>query len=461
MGTETPELPPDLIVDAQGRARILHGINVHNASKYQDDRLPLITEADVERMAHDWGFNVVRLLIFWDAVEPEPGSYDEAYLDAIAERVAWFEAEDIAVILDMHQDVYSEVFCCDGAPLWAVRDDGEPFEQASLWSANYLQPAVQRAFDNLWLGDAGAHADVQEHYVMAWRHVAERFAGTPNLIGYDLMNEPHPGSAWTFADLDSAEPSPELVAWGADALTPFYQRITDSIREVDGDSWIFYEPRYGAPAAGRPAVVQPLEDPRAEGPRLVYYPHLYPIEPEVFGTYAPNNPTLPNWEGERLSEQELLGGAMMLGEFGIFPDWDFGPQLLEDALAMADRVTTGWTYWSYDQNGRGITDPEGNERPAAAILTRPYARRVAGTPTTHVYDPQTRELELVFEHRAGVSGPTEIYIPASRWYADGWEVVLDDPEGSWTSEWDPEREVLELSTDPAQSPHELLLRPIQ
>ena len=459
--TGEPELPPDQIFDDQNRALILHGINVHNASKYQADLLPTISEADVARMAHEWGFNVVRLQIFWEAIEPTQGVYDDAYLDAIATRMAWFEAEGIHVILDMHQDVYSAVYCCDGAPTWAVRDDGEPFTQQSLWTANYNQPAVQRAFDNFWAGDAGMHGDVQDHYVLAWQHVAETFAGTPNLLGYDLINEPFPGTGWTLADLDSPDPDGPIADWGANELTAFYDRVIAGIREVDEDAWMFFEPRYGAPAAGHPTFLAPVSDPRVAGPRLVFYPHLYPVEPEIFGTYAPNNPSIPNWEANRAIEQDTFGSAVMLGEFGIMPDWSFGPDLLEQALAMADRATTGWTYWSYDINGRGIIDPMGEERPAAAILTRTYAQRVAGTPLEHHYDPSTRVMVLRFEDRVGVQGPTEIYVPATRWYSGGWEVVVDDPEGSWSSSWDPSREVVSVTTDPAQGPeHRIEVHPL-
>jgi endoglycosylceramidase len=458
--TGEPELPADLIVDDQNRALILHGINVHNAAKYQPDLLPTISEVDVERMARDWGFNVVRLLIFWEAIEPEPGVFDDAYLAEIATLVEWFEAQDIWVILDMHQDVYSRAFCCDGAPMWAIRDDGEPFTQQDLWSANYNQAAVQRAFDNFWAGDAGAHADLQEHYVLTWQHVAQTFAGTPNLLGYDLINEPFPGTGWTLADLDSPDPTGPVADWGANELTPFYDRLIAGIREVDQDSWVFFEPRYGAPAAGHPTFLQPVTDPRSEGPRLVYYPHLYPVEPEIFDTYAPNNPTIPNWEANRAIEKDMFGSAVMLGEFGIMPDWEFGPDLLEQALDMADRATTGWTYWSYDTNGRGIIDAMGEERPAAAILTRTYAQRVAGTPIEHDYDPATRTMVLRFEDRIGVQGPTEIFVPEARWYPEGWEVVVDDPEGTWSWAWDEAREILSVTTDPAQGPdHRIEVRP--
>jgi endoglycosylceramidase len=99
----------------------------------------------------------------------------------------------------MHQDVYSRYFCCDGAPEWAIRDDGLPFEQLPQWDLNYFTKAVMASFDNFW-NYAGPHSDLQDHYADAWAAVAERFKDHPAVIGYDLMNEPSPGSA-----LDAAE----------------------------------------------------------------------------------------------------------------------------------------------------------------------------------------------------------------------------------------------------------------
>ena len=67
--------------------------------------------------ARDWGMNAVRLLTTWAAVEPEQGVYDEAYLDALAERLDWAKDAGLHVVLDMHQDVYGEGFGFDGAAL--------------------------------------------------------------------------------------------------------------------------------------------------------------------------------------------------------------------------------------------------------------------------------------------------------------------------------------------------------
>ncbi|NIA16678.1 MAG: cellulase family glycosylhydrolase [Nitrospiraceae bacterium] len=117
------------IRDDDGRVVILHGMGIMNSSKGHPERLPTLDEDAVERYALEWGFNAVRYLIFWDGVEPNRGEFDTSYLDKTEERLDWFAANDVHVILDMHQDVYSQYFCCDGAPEWAIEDDGHPFEE--------------------------------------------------------------------------------------------------------------------------------------------------------------------------------------------------------------------------------------------------------------------------------------------------------------------------------------------
>ena len=53
------------------------------------------------------GFNLIRLGIFWDGVEPEPGVFDDAYLGRVKEIVKQAEECGVYVFLDMHQDLYS------------------------------------------------------------------------------------------------------------------------------------------------------------------------------------------------------------------------------------------------------------------------------------------------------------------------------------------------------------------
>ena len=114
------------IVDACGRVVILRGVNVESAAKgsTQDgDHLP-VTTMDDQQMMRKWGWNNVRFLVFWGAMEPEDGTFDEAYLDEVGRWLDFYEQEGIHVVLDLHQDLYSWKTNGNGAPDWAVDTKG-------------------------------------------------------------------------------------------------------------------------------------------------------------------------------------------------------------------------------------------------------------------------------------------------------------------------------------------------
>ena len=449
------------ITDADGRVLILHGMNVMNASKSAPDRMPPIDEAVVQRMRDDWHFNLARFLIFWDRLEPTPGVLDESYFVDIRERLDWFERAGIHVVLDMHQDVYAQRFCCDGAPEWAIRDDGEPFELQDQWFLNYFQPAVKHSFDNFWLGDDGDHGDLQEHYADAWVAVAERMGDHPAVLGYDLMNEPHPGSEVDVIELlGTPNPGGPHVDFDRERLGPFYQRLIDRIRTVDTERWIFFETRYGAPGNGLQSWLDPLVDSRTGAPRLAAFPHYYSLDMEQSGAYTPaTDDSLATWEEYRVQEAQAQGSPLLIGEWGFDGAWTNAEQALRDVLAMADRSTSGWAYWSLDPGGWGIIDGDWNEKWTADLLVRPYARATAGIPQGMSFDPDSRTFHLEIVERAGVTGPTEISLPATRHYPDGWELTVSDADGSWTSDWDPETEVLTIELPSTGLTHVLEITP--
>jgi endoglycosylceramidase len=138
--------------------------------------------------------NCIRLAIFWDGLEPQPGHFDRAYLGRIAQQVEWAKAQGLHVLLDMHQELDSVKFS-DGAPAWATLDEGQPYTPTTLWSdAYYASPAVQAALDHFWSNSAAPDGvGLEEHYARVWQFVAQRFHDEPAVIGYDLMNEPFPG----------------------------------------------------------------------------------------------------------------------------------------------------------------------------------------------------------------------------------------------------------------------------
>ena len=72
-------------------------------------------------------------------------------------------AEGLWVLIDMHQDLWSERFGGNGAPDWATLDDGQPFVPTPFPFA-YLQPAVGRSFTSFWANRDG----IRDEYVGAY-----------------------------------------------------------------------------------------------------------------------------------------------------------------------------------------------------------------------------------------------------------------------------------------------------
>ncbi len=458
-----PEAPPlgdeRFVLDDDGAVLVLRGINVISAAKSDPERLARIDASDVERIATRWGFNFVRLLIFWDALEPRPGEIDQGYLDAVAERVDLLHAAGVWVMLDMHQDVYAAKFCCDGAPEWAIRDDGEPFELSSQWFANYYQPAVMRAFDNFWAHD-GPHADLQQHYAAAWVAVAKRFLDHPGVLGCDLMNEPFPGSHFDVLEAVSrqspADGGPSRQ-FDEELLGPFYQRLVDAIRAVDRDGWIFFESRYGEPFPGAPSYLPRLNDPRPGGPRLVYSPHLYSVVLEATGVYKATDATISAWEAEREVDAAALRTPVVAGEWGLTWGTDGADRFTREVVEMADRQMMGWAYWSYDPSGPSGWAPwdatTGQDNPLAATLVRPYPRRVTGRPIGFGFDPDSRDFRLELAPDAAIAGATEIFLPPAI-YGDGHVLRVDGlAQGGWASAWDADHNVVSITwSEPAAGP---------
>jgi endoglycosylceramidase len=385
------------------------------------------------------------MLVLWDGLEPDKGVFDEAYLDRIQERLDWCQEAGLSVVLDMHQDLYSIHFGGDGAPLWAIEDNGWPAEYQDPWALNYLDPGVLAAFANYWDYRKPKYAYLQEHYTMAVMKLVERFHDHPALIGYDLMNEPFPGYY-------------KPLTFESQVLKPFYERLTAAIRSVDTDNWVFFEPVALGVNQGTPSTLGVVKDTRPGGQRLAYFPHIYTIDLEVQGKYSSSQGWLMLWENNRRSEIKNQNAPMLIGEIGVADSVIGEVEFLKDAMAMADRSTSGWAYWSYDSGPMGVINSDGSERAKINCLIRVYPKAVAGCPTQYSYDPETRVFKLVFKE-TGINAPTEIYIPAKRFFPEGWKLTVSDPPGSWSGEWDAASEVLKVYTDPNQAGHTITITP--
>ena len=199
--TAAPKLPLGQsgrwITDAGGRVAVMHGANlVYKVAPFYPSAGPF-GPSDAA-FVRSLGFTAMRVGVLWEALEPQPGVYDDAYLTHIAGTVNLLRRYGIVSILDFHQDQYNEKFLGEGFPAWSVQDDGLPNPPIAFPAGYETNPAVQRAFENFWADERGpGGVGLQERYAAAWAQVAKRFRGNRSVLGYEIMNEPFPGSDYT------------------------------------------------------------------------------------------------------------------------------------------------------------------------------------------------------------------------------------------------------------------------
>lgn len=439
------------VTDESGRALLFHGGNIDGEAKGPTGLPPDTTREELPIFAGN-GFNFSRYLLFWSKVEPVAGEYNEAYLDDIEQWLDLHYQAGLTVVLDMHQDCWSEAVLYEGdgsngAPDWATITDGQPHDQPEgFWSLCYLSSDINAAFDNFW--DYEKHPELQDHYAAMWAHVIERFKDHPAVLGYDLMNEPWEGQYL-----------PRQREFDETLFHDFNQRMINAIREVDPDGWIFFEPRAFGPNQSAPSWIPKLTDPRTGNQRLVYFPHFYPVAYES-GYDPATDDYIETWQANRLIESETLQTPLIVGEWSNLPfnnDENLMYQYFDRMNTMLDDTTSGWAFWTRSLMYSSATT-DGVQY--LELLARPYPRAVAGQPISYSFDRTSGVFTLQFESRAKVSGSTEIHLAAERYYPDGYELQINDGDDSCCSvSYDNESGVLSITTDPAIAEYEIVVSP--
>jgi endoglycosylceramidase len=419
------------ITDPNGRVTVLHGLNmVNKRPPYAPDAVGF-GEDDAAFLASE-GYDTVRLGVIYKAVEPSPGVYDDAYLARIEETVNTLGRHGIVSLLDFHQDLYNERFQGEGWPDWAVQDDGLPNQPQAGFPGNYLaMPALQRSFDHFWQNDPGpGGVGLQDRYAAAWRHVAERFRSNASVLGYDLLNEPWPGSAWQ----QCANPA-GCPAFDA-AMSGFVTRVLGAIRSVDPDTLVWYEPH----ALFNNGADTNLADFGDANTGMSW--HDYCLAASEGG--AGYSPACEASDGLVFANAEkrsgATGDALLLTEFGATDDRGS----LLGVLGLADRNMMSWQEWHYcgcdDPTTTGSGDkqaivldpakpPSGDNLKTSTLdaVSRPYPQAVAGTPESWSFDPSSKEFSLSYSVARpgagsgsfGAGALTEIAMPA-RQYPGGY-----------------------------------------
>jgi endoglycosylceramidase len=441
-------------IDSHGRQVIFSGMNYVN----KDPKTNYITKdssAVYEQMGK-WGINCLRLGLIWDGAEPQPGKYDEKYLDQIEQKVKWAAQHSIYVMLDMHQDLYSRKYA-DGAPEWATLDENMPHQTGQIWSDAYLiSPAVQKSFDNFWANKPVSDGvGVQDHYINMWRQIAKRFSKYDNVIGYDIMNEPFNGSeanaimplilkeyaALQVEESGQTPPTEDelMMIWANEKsrlevlkkltaapkyariidaayeankkfettkLQAMYQKATDAIRLVDTNHIVFLEhPYFGNP--GIHSALSPVKDKDGKPDRnQAYAAHGYDLLVDSEESDNPNNERVDLIFSRINETSKRMNIPVLVGEWGAFYGSENKNSInaARNTIGLFERFHFGNTYWSYSD---GLTKLSYFKE----ALVRPYPQFVAGSLTSYSVNYDTGIFTCTWKEENSVTEPTVIYIP--------------------------------------------------
>ena len=404
------------IVDESGRQVLLRGVNVNQLGDYYayDPARPTIVplaRQDFAGMAK-LGFNVVRLVLNWSALEPERGVISEPYLARVRQAVGWAREHGLYVVLDMHQDSWGKFIATppgttcepglgpavgwDGAPEWATLTDGLTTCRAA--DTRELSPAVARAFDSFYDDRDG----IQGELVGVWARLAREFGGDPAIAGYDLINEPHPGF--------------RVGAAEATALGTFYARAIAAIRDGERQApggfphVVFFEPSVIWSGFGADSLPPPGFTPDGN---ISFAPHLYAESITVDRKLGITSVSIEQGFEAARQAAATYQAPLWSGEWAWFGEPADDEPKVRRYIALEDRHRIGSAWWVWKQacgdphvagaptfsgSLNPLKCPEGTPlgqvEPYARLISRPYARHAPGRLTTLAADPDTGKVLL-------------------------------------------------------------------
>ena len=442
-------------IDEYGRERIFNGVNLCDKGwPDENGNLCHVYEYDDKmfRTLAEKGFNIVRLGITWAAVEPNPGEYNEKYIDGIVKMLDQCEKYGLYAYIDMHQDLYSN-YCYqwgDGAPKWACMMNGDKQKKIKLvWAEGYFwDKGIHKAFDSFWTNKPYNNKGLLDYFADMWKHLAERVCNHPALFGFDMFNEPFMGSdggkifrqlikglvKTTLTDKrikksklikdaikldipavleqyngdilhDVALGAAELVEkFDRERYTPFLNKTAGAIRSVTNNGIMFIDNCYYSNLS-IPCKAGPIEYDGKVEEKACFSPHGYDFMVDTpLYKHASSSRTDAIF-GEHANSQKRLGIPVLVGEWGGYSEGTEWYPHVHHLLKFFDDRKWSNTYWAFHEGliGDGIMDE----------LHRPYPRAVTGEIKAYRHDRKENTFTLTYEQTKAFDVKTIIYLPAN------------------------------------------------
>ncbi len=314
------------------------------------------SNAALEAQTVALGANFVRLHVCWSQLEPTAPSgsthnWNQSLLDSMATQIAWYQAHNVNVLIDLHQFNWSSYFSGRGCgiPAWfysQLEEGRYPHSGAGLIQAMhafYTDPAAISLYTDLA------------------QMVAGRFDSYPAVVGYEVLNEPYGANSHT----------------GTQDVLSFEARIRSAFAQVDPSRTVFVMTRYG----GDKGLVDATFKAFGSLAHLALDYHDYYSGVPGTGMSFDDENWAPDWAATHLhtttdyrgtlaAQQDMLdyplhkswdlGIPVLIGEWGVRRDDQNGAAYQAQMLSIMGREGLSWARWSLSGSDIfGILDSNG------------------------------------------------------------------------------------------------------
>ncbi|MCR4564062.1 MAG: cellulase family glycosylhydrolase [Clostridiales bacterium] len=436
-------------VDENGRTRLFNGFNIDDKHLDRKEFRHNLDDEFFKKFKAN-GLDIIRLAVTWQNLEPEMGVYNESYLESIDRIFDMAEKYGVYILLDMHQDLYSGFdgkSVGDGAPSWAsITDGAKPRKPFFVWAEGYFWgKAVHRAFDHFWDNSPVNGEGIQDRYRKLWKMLADRYGNKNALFGFDLMNEPFPGSdskrmfialiggaakVFLFSgDINRCSLLTSVIrldmpgilnnitggamakiAGHVDKLaeqfdlnkySPFLNKTASAIREKTSNGIIMMEQSYLC-NVGVKQSVPPITVNGVREPNQCYGPHSYDMTVDTPLYKYANADRVKTFFSQMRNAQERLNIPVIVGEWGgnsDNSDTSWFPHAFE-LLDFFDEKQWGQIYWTFKDNDL--------DSPLMEMLRRTHPVAIAGELKSYGYDRENKVFTLKYTDDS--KGETLIYV---------------------------------------------------
>lgn len=440
------------LVDAAGRVVQLHGLTLYEKKA---PFLEGISDEDLDYLSSQ-GFNSFRINWIWQAAEPLPGQYDDAYLARVVALNDKMARHGIRTLIGPANNSLSEKFGGFGTPLWATvnRDHCTQPGQDKLCikdiTDRYLGVDGEfEAWDNFYNDVPNADGvKPLTHFTRVWQRLATKLKGKNNIYALDLFHEPAPGLK--YVKMGERRFFDEPVNFEREGLPPFYRTVGGGVRKVNKGPTIFFQisDYYKLGDIAKAGIHVPPHFSADKNMGLSY--HFGP------GDLA-KLPTSTFMEKLNQSFDTATNFANAADVALVVTGFRLGKDEGQHAtfVDFLDSRFIPWTYYTY----RGMPDPgaehtsllidrskpasEANAKPARFdALVVPYPQLIAGTPLSWTFDRATNIVRFTYStkpvgsQKLCAGAATEIFVPA-RHYPQGYvaqvkgATIASMPTSAW------------------------------